>query len=98
MGAEPLDVPVVRRFVSPRWAAAFTLLGLVLSITMGVLSDGTHQDDDLTHYQMARWAWHYPAYLLDNWGRPGFTIPYAPAAGLGWGADSERMLRKPRPH
>lgn len=71
---------------SPYLAGVLTLAGLALSVCMGLLSDGTHQDDDLTHLQIARWSWTHPVYLLDNWGRPGFTALYAPAARLGWDA------------
>ena len=66
------------------WALAFTFLGLLVSVWMALHSDGTYHDDDLTHMQIARAAWTYPAYLLDEWGRPGFTVLYAPAARLGW--------------
>ncbi|MCK4342082.1 MAG: hypothetical protein KAY37_10210, partial [Phycisphaerae bacterium] len=69
-----------------RWALGFTLLGLAVSICLGVLSEGVYHDDDLTHLQMARWSWDYPRYLLHDWGRPGFTVPYALPALLGWPA------------
>jgi hypothetical protein len=51
---------------------------------MAIRSTGVHHEDDLTHLQIARWVWQYPAYLLDDWGRPGFTALYATPAGLGW--------------
>ncbi len=40
--------------------------------------------DDITHYLYAAWSWRWPAYLLNDWGRPGFTIPYAAVAPLGF--------------
>jgi hypothetical protein len=58
--------------------------GLLLSAAMAIRSTGVHHEDDLTHLQIARWVWQYPAYLLDDWGRPGFTALYAIPAGLGW--------------
>lgn len=61
-----------------------TLLGLVLSIRMARLSDGVYHDDDLTHLQMARWSADYPEYLLNDWGRPGFTLLFALPAQFGW--------------
>lgn len=67
-----------------RWAVGFTLLGLAVSVWMALHSDGVYHDDDLTHMQIAKWAWHYPRYLLDDWGRPGFTVPYALPAAIGW--------------
>lgn len=69
-----------------RWAVGFTLLGLALSVWMALHSDGIYHDDDLTHMQIARWAWQYPRYLLDDWGRAGFTVPYALPAAIGWPA------------
>jgi hypothetical protein len=67
-----------------KWALLFTVGGLACSLVMAALSDGGHQDDDLTHYQMARWSLAHPAYLLDSWGRPGFTVLYALPAQAGW--------------
>ena len=62
----------------------YAALGLGLSVWMGLRSDGVYHDDDLTHLQMARWAWQYPRYLLHDWGRPGFTVLYASPASAGW--------------
>ncbi len=53
---------------------------------MALQSNGVYHDDDLTHLQFARWAWTHPGYLLDAWGRPGFTVLYAAPAKLGWTA------------
>lgn len=70
-----------------RIAAGLVLVGLALSVTGGLLSlNGVVQFDDLTHYLYAKWAWRWPAYLLDNWGRPGFTVMYFLPAGWGWPA------------
>jgi len=64
-----------------------TLCGLAASIVCLLRSpEGLHHFDDLTHYQFARWAWRWPAYLLDAWGRPGFTAAYFLPAALGWTA------------
>jgi hypothetical protein len=57
--------------------------GLLVTIVLGLLSEGAHHDDDLTHYLMARWAGWYPGYLLHIWGRPGCTLPLAGAAWIG---------------
>jgi len=57
--------------------------GWSLTIALGLLSDGVHQDDDLTHFLMARWARWFPEYLLHVWGRPGLTIPLAAVAWVG---------------
>lgn len=68
-------------------AGCLTALGLGLSITFGAMGpEGVLHFDDLTHYLYARWAWLWPAHLLDSWGRPGFTALYFLPAGLGWWA------------
>lgn len=68
-------------------AAIMTGIGFILSVAFGLVhEDGILHFDDLTHYLFARWAWSWPAYLLDDWGRPGFTVLYFLPAGLGWWA------------
>lgn len=63
------------------------VLGLAASIAGGYLSrDGIFHYDDLTHYLYAKWSWQIPAYLLDDWGRPGFTILYFLPAKISWTA------------
>jgi hypothetical protein len=64
-------------------AIALTLLGLTLSLTLGLMSDGYYMDDDLTHYRFAADAWHDVTALLHRWARPGFNFPMALAARLG---------------
>lgn len=61
-----------------------TLAGAALAALCACLSEGVHQDDDLSHLQMAAWSLFDPRYLLDSWGRPGFTALYALPAALGW--------------
>lgn len=68
--------------VPPAWLAACAPQ-LVLACALAFASDGVYHDDDLTHYLMARWSWTDPVYLLHDWGRPGFTIPYAAVAWVG---------------
>jgi hypothetical protein len=69
-----------------RWAVAGVGLQLLLSVILALLSDGSYHDDGLTHYLYARWAWSTPAYLLDEWGRPGLTVLLFPVGLLGWTA------------
>ncbi|HWL94182.1 MAG TPA: hypothetical protein VNT79_11680 [Phycisphaerae bacterium] len=70
-----------------RLALGVAALGFLASVVCIVVSpDGVHHFDDLTHFLYAKWAWRWPGYLLDHWGRPGFTGLYAPAAALGWTA------------
>ncbi len=66
------------------WASA--LFALIVCILYGVWSPGTYNDDDVSHYLIAHHAWRHPSLFRDMWGRPGFTILYAPAAFFGLGA------------
>ncbi len=68
-------------------AGALLLVGFALTAACGVLSgDGLLHMDDLTHFLYAKWSWQWPSYLLDEWGRPGFTALYALPAKFGWDA------------
>jgi hypothetical protein len=68
-------------------AVLLTLTGLAITLGFVLRSpEGIHHFDDLTHYLFAKWAWKWPAYLLDDWGRPGFTALYFLPARLGWAA------------
>jgi hypothetical protein len=63
------------------------LAGCVAATTLLALaSNGAYHDDDLKHYLFARWVCHDAAYLIDTWGRPGFTVLYALPAQAGWWA------------
>lgn len=64
--------------------AAAILLALFLGY--GFLSPGTYYDDDISHYLIARGSWLHPSLLWDTWGRPAFTMLYAPISLLGFGA------------
>ena len=78
---------IARRHREAGIAAGLVVLGLAITAACALLSpEGVHQFDDLTHYLYAKWAWRWPAYLLDDWGRPGFTVLYFLPAGLGWPA------------
>ncbi len=39
--------------------------------------------DHFSHYKIARWSWKYPHLLLDEWGKPVFTLFVSPFAQLG---------------
>ncbi len=71
---------------SSRFALLCIGLGFAAGVVLALLSDGPYHDDALTHYLFARWAWSTPAYLLDEWGRPGLTGLLFPAARFGWTA------------
>ena len=66
-------------------AVLLTLTGLAITLGFVLRSpEGIHHFDDLTHYLFAKWAWKWPTYLLDDWGRPGFTALYFLPAQLDW--------------
>lgn len=74
---------------SDRWAGLALAICFLGTLQSAWLSDGVYHEDDLTHYLFARWVGHDARYLLDPWGRPGFTVLYClpamigePAAGL----------------
>lgn len=65
-------------------------LGLVLSglflfflwILFG--SEGFVGDaDSVTHYRFSRYSWQFPAFLLDHWAKPVFTLLSSPFAQFG---------------
>lgn len=39
--------------------------------------------DSYNHYLIAKWSWKYPELLLDQWGKPLYTIMASPFAQLG---------------
>jgi len=71
-----------------------SLTAFVLTVTGAAMTgacaianpESLHHFDDLTHYLFAKWAWIWPTYLIDEWGRPGFTVLYFLPAGLSWTA------------
>jgi hypothetical protein len=79
----------------PQVRRAVLLLALffVVSILAGIFSQGVYHEDDLYHFLMARWARHDPRYLLDSWGRPGFTVLYSTVAWVGRSCDSLQLAR-----
>lgn len=59
--------------------------GFCFSAALAVQSDAGEGDyDDLEHYLRAAWSFRDARYLLDEWGRPGFTALYAFPARFGW--------------
>jgi hypothetical protein len=42
--------------------------------------------DSITHYQMSRYSWQHHYLLMDQWGKPVFTILFSPIAQLGFDA------------
>jgi hypothetical protein len=42
--------------------------------------------DNIAHFRIARYAFHYPRLFFDHWGKPVFTTLMAPAAQFGFKA------------
>lgn len=74
-------------------AAALLAAFLTASLAAGWISNGVYHEDDLTHYVFARWSHFDARYLLDVWGRPGFTVPYSWPAAIGSSQDGLRACR-----
>lgn len=64
-------------------ALASLALHALLAGSLALRSDGVWLADDITHFQYARDSWRDPRLLLDEWGRPGCTIPLALVANVG---------------
>ena len=53
-------------------------------IIMAFLSEGSVGGaDDIAHYKFSRYAFQHPAFFLDPWAKPLFTLLMAPFAQLG---------------
>ncbi len=55
-----------------------------LFLILGFLSDGTHNDDDISRYLNVRAAWSSPERILSVWNRPAFVLAYMIPARLGY--------------
>jgi hypothetical protein len=42
--------------------------------------------DSITHYQISKYCWNHDYLLLDQWGKPVFTILFSPIAHFGFKA------------
>ena len=59
------------------------LVNIYIAFTTPVPNGG---QDSWNHYLYARWAFRHPELMLDQWGKPFFTILAMPFAQLGMGA------------
>lgn len=58
----------------------------VIFLSYGMKSTGVYYDDDIGHYMIARFSWGRPEVFFNTWGRPAFTLLYAPIALFGFNA------------
>ncbi len=57
----------------------------IVLIILNYLSTGVNgETDSIAHYQLARYAFKYPEYFLNHWGKPLFTILASPLAQFGY--------------
>jgi hypothetical protein len=65
-------------------ALSLFLTALILLLVKGLSSGADGETDSITHYQIARYAFKYPALFLDTWGKPLFTLLSSPFAQFGY--------------
>ncbi|MFO7616344.1 MAG: hypothetical protein R6V75_03760, partial [Bacteroidales bacterium] len=59
-------------------------VAMVLVIVQLLATGITGETDSIAHYQLARYAFKYPGFFLDHWGKPLYTILAALPAQLGY--------------
>jgi hypothetical protein len=61
----------------------FTIAGFIY-VLLVLLANGVNGGaDTFTHYQMSRYSWIHHDLLLNQWGKPVFTVLFSPFAQLG---------------
>lgn len=59
-------------------------IAAVVYILLVVLANGVNGGaDTFVHYQMSRYSWIHHELLLNQWGKPVFTVLFSPIAQLG---------------
>lgn len=70
-----------------RGSSAVFLSAFVFYLLNFLLSEGFNGGaDSITHYQISRYSWVHDYLLMDQWGKPVFTILFSPVAQLGFRA------------
>lgn len=63
----------------------FLVLGGILWIIIAALSEGCPMAGDAYHhYKLSRYAFEYPEFFLDHWGKPLYTSLSAPFTQIGY--------------
>jgi hypothetical protein len=60
------------------------LITITLTIVLWLSTGIDGETDSITHYQIARYAFKYPHFFLDTWGKPLFTLLSSPLAQFGY--------------
>jgi hypothetical protein len=59
-------------------------LAAVVYILLVLFANGVNGGaDTFVHYQMSRYSWIHPELLLNQWGKPVFTVLFSPIAQFG---------------
>jgi hypothetical protein len=76
----------IEDFFSERRLLYIILTGiLIIDLVILVFSNGYYGGADTTgHYLYSHWAFAHPAYLLNHWAKPVFTLLSAPFAAVGF--------------
>ncbi len=65
----------------------FLFVLVIIQIILLFLNEKVYEGtDNVTHFQIARFAFKYPELFLDSWGKPVYTTLVAPFALLGFKA------------
>lgn len=63
---------------------SFLLAATLYLVNLGFSPGFNGGADSITHYQIAKYSWDHPYLLMDQWGKPVFTILLSPFAQLGF--------------
>lgn len=67
------------------WALAIIIAGVLVWARFA--SEGIREaGDGVQHHMIARYSWKHPELLLDQWGKPMFTLLASPFAQFGYNA------------
>lgn len=73
------------KFTDKTLAPIVLLISTIALIGVQWLSTGVDgETDSITHYQIARYAFKYPSFFLNHWGKPLFTILASPLSQFGY--------------
>lgn len=61
----------------------FTVAGFIYVLLVLFANGVNGGADTFTHYQMSRYSWIHHDLLLNQWGKPVFTVLFSPIAQLG---------------
>jgi hypothetical protein len=76
---------IQKYFPGEKLALGLILSGLLLFFLWILFrSEGFIGDaDSVTHYRFSKYSWQFPAFLLDHWAKPVFTLLSSPFAQFG---------------